>query len=105
MAINEKKYTRYFKAFSDPSRLKIIKLLSGKEMTVNEVARAMGLSQPTISRQLAILREADIVIYRRDGQQVHYSLNKNKIQECCCGFCITLEIPVRTPAGSKKSKK
>ena len=96
-----RKYTKYFKAFGDPSRFRIIRLLSGKEMSVNDIADAVGLSQPTVSRHLAILREADVVIDRRDGQQVYYSLNKNAVQTCCSGFCDCLEIPVKR----KKAKK
>jgi ArsR family transcriptional regulator len=99
MAKDNKKFTRTFKAFSDKTRLEIIKLLAGKELTVNEIVDQIGLSQPTISRHLAILRGADIVIDRRDGQQVFYSLNKATIQECCCGFCVSLKIPV---SGAKK---
>ncbi len=96
-----RKYTKYFKSFGDPSRFRIIRLLSGKEMSVNDIADAVGLSQPTVSRHLAILREADVVINRREGQQVYYSLNKNAVQTCCSGFCDCLEIPVKR----KKAKK
>lgn len=103
MATEDKRFTKTFKAFSDKSRLRIVKILASKEMTVNEIVAEMGLSQPTVSRHLAILREADIVIDRRDGQQVFYSLNKNTIQESCCGFCIILKIPVEEPKKRKKS--
>ena len=96
-----KKYTKYFKAFGDSSRFRIIQLLSGKEMSVNDIADAVGLSQPTVSRHLAILREADVVIDRREGQQVYYSLNKDSVETCCSGFCDCLEIPVKR----KKAKK
>ena len=97
MAKDEKKLSRTFKAFSDRSRLKIILILASREQTVNEIVSQVGLSQPTVSRHLAILRDADIVIDRREGQQVYYSLNKSTIQECCCGFCVTLKIPVKNP--------
>lgn len=103
--MEDKKYTKYFKAFGDSSRFKIIQLLSAKEMSVNDIAAAVGLSQPTVSRHLAVLREADIVIDRRDGQQVYYSLNKDAVQTCCTGFCDCLEIPVKAAGKSKKRKK
>ena len=101
--MDEKKYSKYFKAFGDPSRLKIISILSAKEMTVNEIVDQMNLSQPTVSRHLAILREAEVVIDRRDGQKVYYSLNKNTVQTCCTGFCDCLAIPV--PRTKKIKKK
>ncbi len=100
-----KKYTKYFKAFGDPSRFRIIRLLSSREMSVNEIAEKVGLSQPTVSRHLAILREADVVIDRRDGQQVYYSLNKGAVQSCCDGFCNCLEIPGKAGKTAKKAKK
>lgn len=101
--MSEKDFTRFFKAFGDRSRLKILQLLSSKEMTVNEIVRAMELSQPTVSRHLALLREAEIVIDRRQGQQVFYSLNKGAVENCCSGFCSCLAIPVKMIR--KKEKK
>ena len=95
-------FSKSFKAFGDPSRLKILSLLAAGEMTVNEIVAQVGLSQSTISRHLAILREADAVIDRRDGQQVFYSLNRKSVQDCCSGFCGCLMIPVRSPRSKKK---
>ena len=100
---NEKTFSKFFKAFGDPTRLKILTLLaSSKEMTVNEIVEKIKLSQPTISRHLAILREADAVTDRREGQNVYYSLNKTAVSGCCTGFCDCLAIPVVV---EKKSKK
>lgn len=92
--MKERILIKSFKAFGDPSRLNILKLLADKEMTVNEVAAATGLSQPTVSRHLSILREAEAVIDRREGQFVFYSLNKQNVQSCCSNFCDCLEIKV-----------
>lgn len=97
-------FSKYFKAFGDPSRLKILMLLAARELTVNEITRKVGLSQPTISRHLAILRDANAVTSRRDGQQIYYGLNKKSVQGCCSGFCDCLEIRVH-PAKTKKSRK
>jgi len=100
--MNEKRFSKYFKAFGDPSRLKIVTLLASKEMSVNDIAEAIGLSQPTVSRHLAILRDADVVIDRREGQNVFYSLNKVSVQSCCTGFCDCLAIPIPVPKKRKK---
>ncbi len=100
--INEKMFSKYFKAFGDPSRLKIVMLLSVKEMAVGDIVEAIGLSQPTVSRHLGILREAEIVVDRRDGQNVYYSLNKSSVETCCTGFCDCLAIPIKMPHKSKK---
>ncbi|MCP4704831.1 MAG: winged helix-turn-helix transcriptional regulator, partial [candidate division Zixibacteria bacterium] len=93
---------KFFKAFGDPTRLKILSLLATKEMTVNEIVKKIKLSQPTISRHLGILREAEVVIDRRDGQQVFYKLNKISVGDCCSGFCDCLEVKVVD--GGKKKK-
>lgn len=98
--MNEKVFSKYFKAFGDPTRLRIVMLLSSKEMSVNDIAEKIGLSQPTISRHLGVLREAEIVIDRREGQNVFYSLNKGSVENCCAGFCDCLAIPIRV----KKTK-
>ncbi len=100
--MDERNYSRYFKAFGDPSRLRILMLLSTAEMTVKDVTRRVGLSQPTVSRHLAVLREAGIVENRREGQQVYYRLNKGTVEGCCAGFCNCLAIKIDP---SKKRKK
>lgn len=100
--MDEKTYTRYFKAFGDGSRLRIVVLLSSGELTVNEIVEKIGLSQPTISRHLGILRDTGIVIDRREGQKVYYSLNKNSVLNCCSGFCECLAIPIKVSRVRKK---
>jgi ArsR family transcriptional regulator len=100
--MDERVYIRYFKAFGEPSRIKILRLLSDKEMTVNQIVDKINLSQPTVSRHLAILRDADIVIDRRDGQNVYYSLNRKAVESCCTDFCCGLKISVK---GAGKGKK
>lgn len=102
--MDEKSYSKYFKAFGDPTRLRILGLLVGKEMTVNEIVGKIDLSQPTISRHLGILREAEVVIDRRDGQQVFYKLNKISVGDCCSGFCDCLEVKVVDKRKTKKAK-
>lgn len=52
--MDEKLFSKYFKAFGDPSRLRILAILISGEKTVNDIAKAVKLSQPTVSRHLAI---------------------------------------------------
>ena len=99
--MDEKIYSKYFKAFGEPTRLRILHFLTDKAMTVNDIAEKVGLSQSTVSRHLAVLREAGILSDRRDGQQVYYSLNKGTVEQCCSGFCDCLKIVVR-PRAKKK---
>ena len=105
MAMDTRQYSRYFKAFSDPSRLTILHWLAQGEMTVGQLTAKLALAQPTVSRHLAILKAAEVVFDRRDGQQVYYSLNKKAVAFCCTGFCDCLEVgPVAQTAPQKKKK-
>lgn len=102
--MDTRQYSKYFKAFSDQSRLTIMQLLSGGEMTVSQLTAKLGLAQPTVSRHLAVLRAAEVVNDRRDGQQVYYSLNKKAVAFCCGGFCdcLKVETPARRTSKTKK---
>lgn len=95
--MDRKNFSKQFKAFGDPTRLRILSLLATGEMTVNRITAEIGLSQPTISRHLGILREARVVVDRREGQQVFYSLHKKEVSDCCTSFCMCLNIPVTKP--------
>ena len=65
-----------FRALSDPKRLRIIGLLSDREVCVCDLMSALKMSQPMVSRHLAYLRRAGLVRDRRDGRWRHYSLVK-----------------------------
>ena len=70
-----------FKALGDPTRLKIVKMLSEKELCVCEIIPATGKSQPTTSAHLKILYEAGLVKSRKDGLSVHYRLADKAIKK------------------------
>ena len=63
-----------FKAFADPTRLRILGLLAGGEICVCNIHECLGIPQPTASRHLAYLRQKKLVQTRRDGLWVHYRL-------------------------------
>lgn len=81
-----------FRAFSDPTRLRILNLLRPGELCVCDLVRVIGAPQPTISRHLAYLRSAQLVVARKDGLWMHYRLCApkssfhRKLLEClaCC---------------------
>jgi ArsR family transcriptional regulator, arsenate/arsenite/antimonite-responsive transcriptional repressor len=74
--------SRLFKALGDDTRLRIIALLSRGELCVCHIHEALDLSQPNVSRQLAILRAAGIVEDRREGNWVHYRLVSPSDPDC-----------------------
>jgi ArsR family transcriptional regulator, arsenate/arsenite/antimonite-responsive transcriptional repressor len=64
-----------FKALADPTRVAIVNLLAGaRELCVCVLVEQLGLSQPTISHHLRILREAGLVNVERRGTWAYYSL-------------------------------
>lgn len=70
-----------FAALSDPNRQKILDLLKKKEMPVSEIGKNLDVTLATLSHHLDILKRADLVSGRREGQQIIYSLNLSVLEE------------------------
>jgi len=64
----------FFKALGHPLRIRILELLVAGDRSVGEILEAVGTDQPTVSRQLAVLRAKDIVIPNKVGTSVRYAL-------------------------------
>jgi ArsR family transcriptional regulator len=71
-----KQLTYLFKALSDPTRLRMVNLLDAQSLCVRDLQEVLGLSQPLVSRHLAILRAANLVRTQRQGVRVCYSLSR-----------------------------
>ncbi|WP_369201446.1 ArsR/SmtB family transcription factor [Streptomyces sp. PU-14G] len=70
----------FLKALANPTRQKVMLLFAqGAELSVNEVAEQAGISQPTASQQLALLRRGGILASRRDGKVVLYCSDKEGV--------------------------
>ncbi len=76
---NNRRMTKVFKALADGTRQEILRLLEEHSYAVGEIVANFDLSQPTISRHLSVLKEADLVIDQRRGQNVIYRLNDNAL--------------------------
>ena len=63
-----------FKGFCDPTRVHILSLLVAGELCVTEIAQEIAISQSAVSHQLRILKQMDLIKYRRDGKNLLYSL-------------------------------
>ena len=70
-----------FRALADPTRREILRLLRAGPRTSGEIAGRFDSSWPTISRHLAVLREADLILAERNGQEIHYELNTSVFQD------------------------
>jgi ArsR family transcriptional regulator len=69
----------FFKALSDPTRVRIISALSVGELCVCDIAATLGMSQSAISHQLRSLRQLRLVKRRKDGQMVYYTLDDDHV--------------------------
>lgn len=63
----------FFKVFGDATRLKIMFALQCREMCVYDIATLLGMTQSAISHQLRILKQMDLVKYRREGKAILYA--------------------------------
>ena len=69
-----------FKGFADPTRVHILTLLQERELCVTEIAEAVELSQSAISHQLRILKQMQLIKFRRDGKNILYSLADDHVK-------------------------
>jgi DNA-binding transcriptional ArsR family regulator len=83
---NGRAATKVFKALSDGTRQEILRLLEAGECTVGEIVGNFTLSQPTISRHLSVLKEANLVLDQRQGQNVVYRLNHDALMASMRSF-------------------
>ncbi len=101
-----------FRAFSDPTRLRILRLLQGGECCVGDLVSVLELPQPSVSRHLAYLREAGLVADRKQGLWVYYSLAPAegafhqtllRCLECCFGEVPELQADARRAVRLRES--
>jgi ArsR family transcriptional regulator, arsenate/arsenite/antimonite-responsive transcriptional repressor len=70
-----KEFIKVMKALSDPSRVKILKMLQQRMLCVCEIQVALGLAQSTTSKHLKLLENAGLVVSSRDGLWINYRLS------------------------------
>lgn len=75
MDLEYEKNAKIMKALSDPSRLKIIDLLSCGEMCACKILESFDFTQPTLSHHMKVLSDCGLVNVRKEGLWNHYSLN------------------------------
>lgn len=75
ITIQLEKIAEFYKALGDVTRLTIVNMLSEQEMCVCEIIDRLGISQPTVSHHLKVLKHAGILRDSREGKWIYYSLN------------------------------
>jgi ArsR family transcriptional regulator len=85
----------FAKAIADETRQRVMSLLCCRWLCVGDIVDELGgVGQPTVSHHLAVLREAGLVHTRREGKQVFYSLDQDKVA-VCCGLIMRVFAPER----------
>ena len=70
-----------FKALSDPTRRRVLKLLQGGSKTAGELAKAFDITRGSLSHHFNVLKAAELVRCERRGQQIVYSLNTTVFED------------------------
>ena len=91
--MNEKQTAIIFKAFCDENRIRSIALLRTGEKCACELLERMSITQPTLSHHMKILCDSGIVVGRKEGKWMHYSISKEgaELAESCLKELTALE--------------
>ena len=71
----------FFKIFGDSTRMSILFAIDGEPMCVCDIAELLGMTKSAVSHQLKILRQSDLITYRKSGKNVFYSLADDHVRD------------------------
>lgn len=78
----------FFKIVGDPTRCKIVSVLTGNEMCVSDISNVLSMTKSSISHQLSKMKDQGVVKSRKRGKEVYYSLDDDHVAEI---FSLTVE--------------
>ena len=70
----------FFKVMADSTRMRILAALDGGELCVCDLSAVLAMSKSAVSHQLKVLKDADLVTFRRDGKNVYYALSDDHVR-------------------------
>jgi len=82
--------TDIFKALADPTRREILVLLRDGEQSAGDLASNFDMSAPSVSKHLSILKAAQLITERRDGNKIFYHAESNRVTKCLNDFINTV---------------
>jgi len=86
-------HSMFFKMLSTRTRVQILRLLRHHDdLTVDDLAKELGVTVPTVSRHLQLLRMQDLVTFEQDAQTRYYSVNEAEIAKRIAAFLSELDI-------------
>lgn len=71
------------KAFANATRLHILDLLGKRDWTAAEIQEELGVSKANLSQHATVLRSAGVIVRRREGKQVYFSLAMPEVKQAC----------------------
>lgn len=81
MSMSSNRSDSVFKALADPTRRQILKMLAEQELSAGDIAARFEISGPSMSHHFSVLKSAELIEGRRDGQQIIYSINTTAVQD------------------------
>lgn len=81
MNLDEKKTAVIFKAFCDENRIRILNLLTTGEKCACKLLEELNIKQPTLSHHMKILCDSGVVVGRKEGKWMHYSISSNGVDK------------------------
>ena len=85
-----KRASAVFRALADPTRRQILQQLKEGELSAGEIADFFTISGPSISRHLSILKNAELIVERRDGNRILYQLQPDRLASAVGDFLSTV---------------
>src|SRR5438874_13248744 len=97
-----KSISNAFRALADPTRRQLLQELKRGELSAVEIIACFTISGPSISRHLSILKNADLISERREGNRILYRLEPEPIRPIVVAFLsVVLSTPIARPTRSK----
>jgi ArsR family transcriptional regulator len=89
--MDSKKFEKFFSALSSPLRLQMVLLMAKRSFCVCELENVFDVTQPAISQNLRILKDANLIVEKRAKQWIFYSTNKEILNSLLEEFLVLLE--------------
>ncbi|MCX6163524.1 MAG: metalloregulator ArsR/SmtB family transcription factor [Ignavibacteriae bacterium] len=94
-----------FKALSDKSRIRIVKMLQHKPLCVCEIREILNLATSTVSNHLSILRDAGLITDWKDGKWINYKINSNPKSPIVSNALLFVQLQLEEDETIKKDRK
>jgi DNA-binding transcriptional ArsR family regulator len=89
---------RRFRAIAEPMRVRLLDLLRDGELSVNELADGLGATQQNVSKHLAVLADAGMLVRRKEGNRVYYRIADAGVLALCEQVCGSVQSQLSTLA-------